>query len=167
MNPAAPRRGAIDQDAAVQALPADPRPAGSRGSADLGAHDRAQDHRIQGVQIIRGGRLTRWVLDSRGLDRPGGPRDNRIRWVQGFPRIWGIPGNSLDPLGLNQGSGADDDKRSFRAGEAKDRVLFERHLFSGFSKTDPLRQKDQLSPAHDLPQKLHPGGRVYPDANIC
>lgn len=157
--PAAPADRGDRPGAAVQALPRITRPAGSAGSADLGAIDRAQDHRIPWVWITRWADLTRWVRDSRGPDRPGGPRDRLTRWVQGFPRIWGIPGNSLDPAGLNQGSGADDDKRSFRAGDPLIEYFSKGYLFSGILKTDPLRQKGHLSPARDLPQKAAPRGQ--------
>lgn len=95
-----------------------------RGS---GAADLAHDHRIQGVQIVQGN------PDPLGSRGPAGP------------------GNSREILGENltqrakRGRG---DKSAFRAQEAFDRVLFERHIFSGFLKTYTLRQKGFLSLAY-------------------
>ena len=61
------------------------------------------------------------------------------------------PGNSREILGENltqrakKGRG---DKSAFHAQEAFDRVLFERHIFSGILKTYTLRQKGFLSLAY-------------------
>ena len=95
-----------------------------RGS---GAADLAHDHRIQGVQIVQGN------PDPLGSRGPVGP------------------GNSREILGENltqrakRGRG---DNRSFRAQEAFNRVLFEKHLFSGIPETYTLRQKGHLSLAY-------------------
>jgi len=74
---------------------------------------------------------TQWVEASRETMESGGfpgnfPGKRQTQWVK---RVTG-------------------DKSAFRAQEAFGRVLFEKHLFSGFLKIDTQRQKGHLSLAY-------------------
>ena len=84
---------------------------------------------------------TQWVEASREAMESGGfpgnfPGKRQTQWVK---RVTG-------------------DKSAFRAQEAFGRVLFEKHIFSGFPKMHPLRQKGHLSPEEPRHPKHHPMG---------
>ena len=80
-------------------------------------------------------------------------RNPRTQWVRGSieksGENRGIPGEKCTQWVRKKGSRGRGDKSAFRAQEAFDRVLLKKHLFSGFPKTDPLRQKGHLSLAYN------------------
>lgn len=61
---------------------------------------------------------------------------------QGIPQNQGEPGTQWVRMRGFAGAG---DKSAFRAQEAFDGLLLKRHIYFGFPRTDPLRQKGHLS----------------------